>query len=185
MARGGMGVARRILRRKTPRQSANFSPFSPLTTMPSYPRACPRCGVMTAKAGFGVGRSKTGGRRSYCKACDRRRGRAYYDAHKDDLYAQREAAREAAWQAELEALAEGHRERIAVAKKVRPWPVARRSSCAQSGYPIGPRRKSWREPAVGLGRAKACQTAVDKDETLTTLDGAAKAQIVALCAVAE
>jgi hypothetical protein len=113
-----MGVARRILRRKTPRQSANFSPFSPLTTMPSYPRACPRCGVMTAKAGFGVGRSKTGGRRSYCKACDRRRGRAYYDAHKDDLYARREAVREAAWQAELEALAEGHRERIAVAKKV-------------------------------------------------------------------
>jgi hypothetical protein len=62
---------------------------------------------MTAKAGFGVDRSKTGGRRSYCKACDRRRGRAYYDAHKDDLYAQREAVREAAWQAELEALAEG------------------------------------------------------------------------------
>jgi hypothetical protein len=60
---------------------------------------------MTAKAGFGVDRSKAGGRRSYCKACDRRRGRAYYDAHKDELYAERLAAREAAWLAELEALA--------------------------------------------------------------------------------
>jgi hypothetical protein len=57
---------------------------------------------MAAETDFGVDRSKTGGRRSYCKACDRRRGRAYYDDHKDELYAQREAAREAAWQADLE-----------------------------------------------------------------------------------
>jgi hypothetical protein len=34
------------------------------------------------------------------------------------VYAQREAVREAAWQAELEALAEGHRERIAAMKKL-------------------------------------------------------------------
>jgi hypothetical protein len=73
---------------------------------------------MTAKAGFGVDRSKTGGRRSYCKACDRRRGRAYYDARRDELYAQRVAAREAAWQAELDALGEEHRKRAAAAKKL-------------------------------------------------------------------
>jgi RecB family exonuclease len=73
---------------------------------------------MTARTGFGVDSSKACGHRSNCKTCDRRRGRAYYDAHKDDLYAQREAVREAAWQAELEALAEGHRERIAAAMKL-------------------------------------------------------------------
>jgi hypothetical protein len=73
---------------------------------------------MTAKAGFGLDRSKTGGRRSYCKACDRRRARAYYDAHKDELYAQRVAAREAAWQAELEALAVEHKKRLAAMKKL-------------------------------------------------------------------
>jgi hypothetical protein len=73
---------------------------------------------MTPEAGFGVDHSKTGGRRSYCKACDRQRGRAYYAAHRDELYAQREAVREAAWQAELEALAEEQRKRIAAANKL-------------------------------------------------------------------
>jgi hypothetical protein len=43
---------------------------------------------MTAEADFGVDRSKACGRRSNCKACDRRRRRAYYDAHKDEFYAQ-------------------------------------------------------------------------------------------------
>ena len=87
---------------KTPAQSEKPSPFSPL--MPNYPKPCPKCGVMTEEEGFGVDRSKTSGRRSYCKACDRRRGNAYYAKHKDELYAAREAAREAAWQAELKAL---------------------------------------------------------------------------------
>jgi hypothetical protein len=71
---------------------------------------------MKAKAHFGVDRSKTGGRKSYCKACDRRRGRAYYDAGKDKLYAQRVAAREAVRQAELEALAVEHKKRVATQK---------------------------------------------------------------------
>jgi hypothetical protein len=73
---------------------------------------------MTAEADFSLDSSKPSGRRSYCKACDRRRGRAYYDAHKDELYAQRAAAREAAWQAELEAHVEEHRKRVAAAKKL-------------------------------------------------------------------
>jgi hypothetical protein len=73
---------------------------------------------MTAEYDFPVDSSKASGRKSYCKACDRRPGRAYYDARKDELYAQREAVREAAWQAELGALAEGHRERIAAMKKL-------------------------------------------------------------------
>jgi hypothetical protein len=65
---------------------------------------------MTAEYDFPVDSSKASGRKSYCKACDGRPGRAYYDARKDELYAQREAVREAAWQAQLGALAEGHRE---------------------------------------------------------------------------
>jgi len=39
-------------------------------------------------------------------------------AHKDELHAQRVSAREAAWQAELEALEEEHRKRVAAAKKL-------------------------------------------------------------------
>jgi hypothetical protein len=72
---------------------------------------------MTAEADFGVDSSKTCGRRSYCKACDRWRGRAYYDVRKDELYARRVAAREAAWEAELEALEEAQKERAAAAKR--------------------------------------------------------------------
>jgi hypothetical protein len=87
---------------------------------------------MTAEADFGVDSSKTGGRRSYCKACDRRRGRAYYAAHRDELYAQREAVREAAWQAELEALAEGHQERVAAAKKLHAAQVRRQKELLRS-----------------------------------------------------
>jgi hypothetical protein len=87
---------------------------------------------MTAKADFGVDHSKTGGRRSYCKACDRRRGRAYYHAHKDELYAQREAARKAARQAELEALVPAHRKRVAAAKKLHAAQVRRQKEFLRS-----------------------------------------------------
>jgi hypothetical protein len=73
---------------------------------------------MTAEAGFGVDPSKACGRRSYCKACDRRRGRAYYEAHKDELYAKRQTVREAAWQAHLKELEKEHRKRVAAAKKL-------------------------------------------------------------------
>ena len=86
--------------------------------MPSYPKTCSCCGVLTEEADFGVDQSKTSGRRSYCKACDRRRGKAYYEAHKDELLARREAVREAARQAELEALALEHKKRVAAQKKL-------------------------------------------------------------------
>ena len=69
--------------------------------MPEYPRACPRCGVVSEEADFGIDRSQSSGRKSHCKACDRKRGRAYYGTRKDELYAQREAVREAARQAHL------------------------------------------------------------------------------------
>jgi hypothetical protein len=72
---------------------------------------------MTSEADFGIDLSKTSGHRSYCKACDRRRGRAYYDAHKDELHARRVAAREAAWQAELKALEVEHRKRVAAVQR--------------------------------------------------------------------
>jgi hypothetical protein len=91
---------------------------------------------MTAEADFGVDRSKTGGRRSYCKACDRRRGRAYYDAHKDALLAQRVAAREAAWQAELEALEMEQQKRVAAAKRLNAERVRRQKALlAELGVP--------------------------------------------------
>src|SRR5687767_4681749 len=93
--------------------SLRFRP-SPLSClMPDYPRACPKCGVMTEKADFGLDGSKASGRRSYCKACDRKRGRAYYETRKDELYARRQAVREAAREAELEALAVEHKKRVA------------------------------------------------------------------------
>ena len=72
---------------------------------------------MTAQADFGLDRSKASGRRSSCKACDRKRAACYYDAHKDELRAQREAVREAAWQAHLAALAVTHKKKVAAAKK--------------------------------------------------------------------
>jgi hypothetical protein len=71
------------------RQSGSPSPFSPL--MPSYPRRCPKCGLMREEEGFGVDRSKTSGRKSHCKTCDRERAKAYYAEHRDELYARREA----------------------------------------------------------------------------------------------
>jgi hypothetical protein len=115
---------------KTPAQSEKPSPFSPL--MPNYPKPCPKCGVMTEEEGFGVDRSKTSGRRSYCKACDRRRGNAYYAKHKDELYAAREAAREAAWQAELKALEVEHRKRVAAVQRQHAAGVRRQNELFRS-----------------------------------------------------
>jgi hypothetical protein len=87
---------------------------------------------MTPEADFGFDRSKTGGRRSYCKACDRRRGSAYYAAHKDELYAAREAVREAAWQAELEGREEEHKRRAAEQKKLHAAQVRRQKDFLRS-----------------------------------------------------
>jgi hypothetical protein len=64
---------------------------------------------MTEEEGFGVDRSKTSGRKSHCKTCDRERAKAYYAEHRDELYARREAVREAAWQAHLKKLNKEHR----------------------------------------------------------------------------
>jgi hypothetical protein len=72
------------------------------------------------------------GARSYCKACGRRRGRAYYDAHKDELLAKRVAAREAAWQAELEAQEEESRKRVAAAKELHAAQVRRQKELLRS-----------------------------------------------------
>jgi len=76
--------------------------------------------VMAEKSDFPVDSSKASGRKSYCISCDRRRGSAYYAAHKDELYAERLAVREAAREAELEALAE-------------EAPTRRRRSAARTG----------------------------------------------------
>jgi hypothetical protein len=133
--------------------------------MPSYPRPCPRCGVITAEADFGVDPSTTAGRRSYCKACDRRRGRAYYDAHKDELYAKRAAAREAAWQAELEALVVEHRKRVASQKKLHAAQVRRQKKLLRElGVPdLSPEEVTEGPDAMRFWHAERKWTPIDDD----------------------
>jgi hypothetical protein len=87
---------------------------------------------MTEEEDFGIDRSKASGRKSHCKACDRRRGNAYYAEHRDELYAQRETVREAAWQAELEALAAEHKKRVAAARKEHEAGVRRQKELLRS-----------------------------------------------------
>ena len=70
--------------------------------MPDYPRPCPKCGQVLERDGFAVDRHAAAGRKSHCKECDRRRQRAYYNAHKDEWNAERQAARQAVYDAELE-----------------------------------------------------------------------------------
>jgi hypothetical protein len=72
---------------------------------------------VTEEDGFGVDHSKASGRKSHCRECDRRRGRAYYEAHKDELHAERLAIREAEREAALKALEPIHRKIVAEAKK--------------------------------------------------------------------
>ena len=86
--------------------------------MPNYPRPCPKCGQVLERDGFAIDRSKASGRKSHCKQCDRTRKNAYYAAHAAEWIAQRAAAREAAWLAELESRAEEHRARVAEADEL-------------------------------------------------------------------
>jgi hypothetical protein len=53
------------------------------------------------------------------------RGRAYYDAHKDELHAERLAIREAERKAALKGLEPMHRERVAAAKRLHAAQVRR------------------------------------------------------------
>jgi hypothetical protein len=103
--------------------------------MPDYPRACPKCGIPTAKEGFAVDRHAAAGRKSHCKACDRKRRKGYYAAHKDEWNAQRRAAREAAWEAELEALEVEHRKKVGGREE-----AGRGRSQAPAGVPALDRR---------------------------------------------
>jgi hypothetical protein len=100
--------------------------------MPSYPKTCPKCRVMTAEVDFGIDRSKTSGRKSQCKECDRRRGLAYYAEHWDELYAKREAVREAARQAELKQLEKEHWKRVAANTKLHDAQVRRQKEFLRS-----------------------------------------------------
>lgn len=100
--------------------------------MPSYPKPCPKCGVIRAEDGFSIDRSKASGRKSHCKICDRQRAQAYHDTHKDELYAKREAVREAAGQAELKALERRHRRKVAAARKLHDAQVRRQKAFLRS-----------------------------------------------------
>jgi hypothetical protein len=91
---------------------------------------------MREEEGFGVDRSKTSGRKSHCKTCDRERAKAYYAERRDELYARREAVREAAWQAHLKQLEKEHKKKVAAMKKAHEAGfVARRSFCASWACP--------------------------------------------------
>jgi hypothetical protein len=114
---------------------------------------------VTEEDGFGVDRSKASGRKSHCRECDRRRGRTYYRAHRAELYAQREAVREAARQAYLKRLEKEHRKRIAAVKKEHEAGVRRQkellrslgvpdlspeeitASCREGGHRVGSRKE--------------------------------------------
>jgi hypothetical protein len=100
--------------------------------MPSYPRPCPKCGVTTDEDGFGIDGSKSSGRKSYCKACDRRRSSAYYTEHRDEFRARREAVREAEWQAHLKELEKEHRKRRAAQEKIHAAQVRRQKKFLRS-----------------------------------------------------
>ena len=100
--------------------------------MPDYPRPCPKCGLETEEEGFALDRLAAAGRKSHCKACDRQRRKAYYAEHREELYAKREAAREAAWQAELEALTVEHKKRVTAAKKLHAAQVRRQKEFLRS-----------------------------------------------------
>jgi hypothetical protein len=82
--------------------------------MADYPRACSRCGVVKPEADFGIDRAKRSGHKSHCRACEA----AYYASRRDQLYARREAVREAARQANLKELEKAHRKRVATAAKL-------------------------------------------------------------------
>jgi hypothetical protein len=113
MVTGGSGGASKKVEPGDSLAVAFLSPLRAVTEMPDYPRACSRCGVLTAEADFGADRSKKSGHKSHCRACER----ADYASRKDELQARRDAVREAALQARLKELEVVHRERVAAAKR--------------------------------------------------------------------
>src|SRR6187549_3761359 len=106
--------------------------------MPDYPRACSRCGILTAEADFGADRSKKSGHNSHCRACEGPTTPLARTSYKGNASAVREAAR----QARLKELEEVHREKVAAAKREHEaGSVARSNSYARSECPIGARRR--------------------------------------------
>jgi hypothetical protein len=87
---------------------------------------------MTEESGFSADKSKASGRRSRCRDCDNRCGKAYYAAHREELLAEREAAREAAWQAQLKALEKEHRKKVAATKRLHAAQVRRQKEFLRS-----------------------------------------------------
>ena len=48
---------------------------------------CPRCGEAKSPSAFYSDRTKSNGRRSVCRACDREKSRAYYRSHREEKLA--------------------------------------------------------------------------------------------------
>jgi hypothetical protein len=133
--------------------------------MPDYPRPCPRCGLLTEEEGFGIDRSKASGRKSHCRACDRRHGRAYYDAHREEQRASRLAAKEAAREGERKEFEKLSRERIAAAHRAHAEGVRRqRELFAEIGVPdVEPRERNFPELGTVIASIRR-RMAIDEKE---------------------
>jgi hypothetical protein len=112
--------------------------------MPDYPRACSRCGVLTAEVDFGADHSKKSGHKSHCRACER----ADYASRKDELHARRQAVREVEREVALKALEPIHRERVAAAKREHTAGVRRQKKLLRElGVPdLSPEETTARGP---------------------------------------
>lgn len=79
-----------------------------------YPRECPGCATLTPEDGFGVDRHQSSGRKSRCRACQRRDVKAYYTAVRKP---RRLAALEAEHAAEMKVLEREHKRRLEAVHK--------------------------------------------------------------------
>jgi hypothetical protein len=96
--------------------------------MPNYPRPCPKCGVITERDGFSVDQHAPSGRKALCRECDRKKARAYYEAHKDERRAERQATRQAAYEADLDAKIKEKRPMLEAKKRAHRAAVARQDA---------------------------------------------------------
>jgi hypothetical protein len=85
--------------------------------MPDSSQRCTGCAVVREMDAFSRDKSKPSGRRPRCRDCERQRAAEWYDSRRNELYARRQALREAERAAELKALEPEHRKTVAAAKK--------------------------------------------------------------------
>lgn len=77
---GGHPISRKNDSAWTPRIQLFLSPFS-------QSRTCPRCGEDRAVEEFARDKSKSNGRKSFCKSCDNAKSKRYYAANRERVLA--------------------------------------------------------------------------------------------------